>query len=140
MVAQVWAIATWICLSWIPRSVVVSTLYRLFIILKLIYYKAENEPLIPTLTRFLFTTDSSYSGDQEEESSQANIQLNTVAFDRYFEKPEVLQAFREQAIIETPVFESIAELSSVGGRFRPRGAEDVSSGLLITCSIYAYNL
>ncbi|KAF9055933.1 hypothetical protein BJ165DRAFT_1521897 [Panaeolus papilionaceus] len=89
--------------------------------------RSENEPLIPTLTRFLFTTDSSYSGDQEEESSQANIQLNTVAFDRYFEKPEVLQAFREQAIIETPVFESIAELSSVGGRFRPRGAEDESA-------------
>ncbi|PPR01917.1 hypothetical protein CVT24_001256 [Panaeolus cyanescens] len=88
--------------------------------------RSENEPLIPTNTRFLFTTDSSYSVDQED-GTQANIQLNTVAFDRYFEKPEVLHAFREQSIIEIPVFESIAELTSVGGRFRPRGAEDESA-------------
>ena len=52
-----------------------------------------------------------------------------VANDRYFDRPEVVKAFREQAIIQTPEFSSIGESSNVGGRFRPRAAEDVGPQL-----------
>jgi hypothetical protein len=37
----------------------------------------------------------------------------------------VLKAFKEQQIIETPDFQKLDEVYSVGGRFRPRGSEDV---------------
>ncbi|KAF8971690.1 hypothetical protein BDZ97DRAFT_1784601, partial [Flammula alnicola] len=85
----------------------------------------ENEPLIPTDTPFLLTTNSSkFSGDSAN-NSESTISINTVANDRYFDRPEVLKAFRDQEIIQTPEFWAISESSTVGGRFRPRGAEDV---------------
>ena len=63
----------------------------------------------------------------DELSANAELGLNVQANDRYFERPEVLKAFREQLIIETPQFVHVADLPSVGvgGRFRPRGSGDV---------------
>ncbi|KAF9567801.1 hypothetical protein CPC08DRAFT_519916 [Agrocybe pediades] len=83
----------------------------------------ETEPLISLDTRFLLTTNSEDALNTPE-SNEAGIRLNTVANERYFSRPEVLKAFREQQIIQTPDFESIGESSTVGGRMRPRGAED----------------
>ena len=83
---------------------------------------AENEPLIPANTSFILTTNSKYASDDPGGNA---ITVNMVANDRYFDRPEVVKAFREQAIIQTPEFSSIGESSNVGGRFRPRAAEDV---------------
>ena len=82
---------------------------------------AENEPLIPANTSFILTTNSKYASNDPGGA----ITVNMVANDRYFDRPEVVKAFREQAIIQTPEFSSIGESSNVGGRFRPRAAEDV---------------
>ena len=85
----------------------------------------ETEPLIPEDTIFVLTTNSSKYSGKSSTSSESAISINTVANDRYFDRPEVLKAFREQEIIQTPEFWPVPDSSSVGGRFRPRGAEDV---------------
>jgi hypothetical protein len=86
--------------------------------------KAENEPLVPADTPFLLTTDSVAL---DTLSSSTGLGLNVDANERYFDRPEVLKAFREQLLIETPQFVHVADLPSVGvgGRFRPRGSGDV---------------
>ncbi|KAF8625220.1 hypothetical protein AX15_005521 [Amanita polypyramis BW_CC] len=85
--------------------------------------RSENEPLVPADTPFLLTTDSAAV---DELSADAGLGLNAQANERYFDRPEVLKAFREQLIIETPQFVHVADLPSVGvgGRFRPRGSGD----------------
>ena len=93
-----------------------------YVSLTLISSTAENEPLIPANTSFILTTNSKYASD---DPGGGAITVNMVANDRYFDRPEVVKAFREQAIIQTPEFSSIGESSNVGGRFRPRAAEDV---------------
>jgi hypothetical protein len=86
---------------------------------------AENEPLIPADTPFLLTTNPKYA-DEALNDSESGIQINVVANDRYFDRPDVLKAFREQAVIQTPEYEAISEsISGVGGRFRPRNQEVV---------------
>ena len=87
-------------------------------------FLVETEPLVPNDTPFLLTTNPKFSGDPLN-LAESGIRINTVANDLYFDRPEVLKAFREQEIIQTPKFESISESSTVGSRFRPRGAEDV---------------
>ncbi|KAI6163894.1 hypothetical protein EDD17DRAFT_440613 [Pisolithus thermaeus] len=84
----------------------------------------DNEPLIPADTPFLLTTDSTYLDD----SGCANtFQQSTVARQRYFDRPDVIKAYREQQIIQTPEFTLLPEDASVGGRFRPRSSvEQVS--------------
>lgn len=84
----------------------------------------DNEPLVPADTPFLLTTDSTSA----DGSRCANVfQLNTVARQRYFDRPDVIKAYREQQIIQTPEFTLLPEDASVGGRFRPRSsAEQVS--------------
>ena len=97
---------------------------------------AENEPLIPASTSFILTTNSKYASDD----SGGAITVNTVANDRYFDRPEVVKAFREQVIIQTPEFSSIGESSNVGGRFRPRAAEDVGHwSCSFTCCLIGNN-
>ncbi|KAF5313248.1 hypothetical protein D9619_002609 [Psilocybe cf. subviscida] len=86
--------------------------------------KMEAEPLVPADTPFLLTTNSSKFSVDSERDPESTFTINTVANERYFDRPEVLRAFREQQIIQTPDFEAINESSTVGGRFRPRGAED----------------
>lgn len=88
-------------------------------------FVVENEPLIPGDTPFLLTTNPKYA-QETLDGSEFGIQINIVANDRYFDRPDVLQAFRQQKIIQTPYFEGISEsISGVGGRFRPRNQEEV---------------
>lgn len=85
--------------------------------------KQENEPLVPAETRLLLTTNSTLvPSDSSNDSFQ--LQLNTSAYQRYFDKPEVIKAYRDQQKIETPEFSMLAEHATVGGRFRPRSSED----------------
>lgn len=92
----------------------------------------ENEPLVPASTSFLLTTDASLlTGGTGPEKT---LGINTKANSRYFERPEVLKAYKEQEEIQTPEFESLSEDASVGGRFRPRELEDVCNDLSLSCS------
>lgn len=98
---------------------------------------AENEPLIPANTPFLLTTDSSQVPLASTSSSAPNtsrLQLNLSARERYFDRPEVIKAYKQQLTIQTPEYTQLSEDASVGGRFRPRGAEDVRPYSLSTVS------
>jgi hypothetical protein len=57
--------------------------------------------------------------------NESGSQLNTWALERYFDKPEVIRAYREQQLIQTPEFTLLSEHEAVGGRFRPRSLDDV---------------
>ena len=85
--------------------------------------------MIPAHARLLLTTDSARVrtfGDEAAEGPQGSqTNLNTSAYERYFDKPEVIRAYREQQLIQTPEFTLLSEGEAVGGRFRPRGLEDV---------------
>lgn len=86
------------------------------------YFAVENEPLIPTRTKFLLTTNSSLVPPSEDNVSFES-QLNTRAYGRYFDRPEVQRAYKQQQIIQTPEFTQLPDDAVVGGRFRPRGEE-----------------
>lgn len=81
----------------------------------------ETEPLIPSTARFLLTTNSSLVAS----SSASSFELNDLAYGRYFDRPEVRRAYKEQQLIQTPEFTQLSDDIIVGGRFRPREAEDV---------------
>lgn len=51
------------------------------------------------------------------------IEVNQHALQRYFDRPEVIKACREQANIQTPDFTQIPD-HEVGGRFRTRSNAD----------------
>jgi hypothetical protein len=90
--------------------------------------------LIPAHARLLLTTDSTrvrkFGDDAAEGSSEGSqSNLNTSAYERYFDKPEVIHAYREQQLIQTPEFTLLSEGEAVGGRFRPRSLEDVRAVL-----------
>ncbi|KAH9980502.1 hypothetical protein BJV74DRAFT_887798 [Russula compacta] len=94
-------------------------------ILETLRRRRENEPLIPAHTEFLLTTNSARAhtfGDAAAGSESS--QLNTSAYERYFDKPEVIRAYREQQLIQTPEFTLLSEHEAVGGRFRPRSLDD----------------
>lgn len=82
----------------------------------------ENEPLIPADAQFLLTTNSTLV---PQPSSSTGFGLNSHANQRYFDRPDVIQAYREQQIIQTPEFTNLPEDASVGGRFRPRMSAEV---------------
>jgi len=93
----------------------------------LLSFTVENEPLIPADTPFLLTTDPKYAVETAN-NSDLGIKINIVANERYFDRTDVLKAFREQTVIQTPEYEAISEsVSGVGGRFRPRNLEEVRS-------------
>jgi hypothetical protein len=69
-----------------------------------------------------FGEETSKVADGDNESGS---QLNTWALERYFDKPEVIRAYREQQLIQTPEFTLLSEHEAVGGRFRPRSLDDV---------------
>jgi hypothetical protein len=98
---------------------------------------AENEPLIPATTGILLTTNSALVPQPSE--SDPTLEVNTHAHLRYFDRPEVLEAYRKQLHIQTPDFVLLSESAGVGGRFRPRGLEDVrywpSYAILFLCSL-----
>lgn len=87
----------------------------------------ENEPLIPANTQFLLTTNSALVPQPQPSSSSTDFGLNSHANQRYFDRPDVIQAYREQQIIQTPEFTTLSEDASVGGRFRPRIPAEVRS-------------
>lgn len=90
-----------------------------------LFSAAENEPLIPADTPFLLTTNPKCA-EEALNDTESGFQINVVANNRYFDRVEVLKAFREQAIIQTPEYEAISEsISGVGGRLRPRNWEEV---------------
>jgi hypothetical protein len=84
---------------------------------------AENDPLIPATTGLLLTTNSALVPPPSE--SDSTLEVNPHAHLRYFDRPEVLEAYRNQLHIQTPDFVLLSESAGVGGRFRPRGPEDV---------------
>ncbi|KAG5647740.1 hypothetical protein DXG03_008463 [Asterophora parasitica] len=75
--------------------------------------KFENEPLIPAETPFLLTTNPAVAS-----TSSSAFEINIHANDRYFERPDVLKAYREQLIIQTPEFMSLGDTPA--GRLRAR--------------------
>ncbi|TFY71330.1 hypothetical protein EVG20_g1687 [Dentipellis fragilis] len=83
----------------------------------------ENEPLIAANTKFLLTTNGALAPSNDV---PFELQLNTSAYDRYFERPDVLKAYREQLVIQTPEFTTLPEHAAVGGRFRPRVPDEES--------------
>ncbi|KAL5533720.1 hypothetical protein ACEPAG_180 [Sanghuangporus baumii] len=80
--------------------------------------KGENEPLIPARTVFILTTDSS----KVPSASTSEIGLNKIANERYFERPEVIRAYKLQQDIQVPDFVQLDE-EMVGGRLRARTGE-----------------
>ncbi|KAF9074864.1 hypothetical protein BDP27DRAFT_1399240 [Rhodocollybia butyracea] len=87
-------------------------------IIEQIRRQAKDEPLIPKDTQFFLTTDPVLAPSNVSSS----LQINSGAYERYFERPEVIKAYREQQAIETPVFES-TEGEGIVSRFRPRIGE-----------------
>ena len=85
----------------------------------------ENDPLIPAHTQLLLTTDSARVRAFAGGDAGSDSELNTSAYERYFDKPEVIRAYREQQLIQTPEYTLLSEHEAVGGRFRPRGQDDV---------------
>ena len=88
-------------------------------------FVGENDPLIPAHTQLLLTTDSARVRAFAGGDAGSDSELNTSAYERYFDKPEVIRAYREQQLIQTPEYTLLSEHEAVGGRFRPRGQDDV---------------
>lgn len=84
----------------------------------------ENEPLIPAQTKFLLTTNGAFVPTPSEDGA-LELEVNSSAFGRYFDRPEVQRAYKQQQIIQTPEYIQLTDDAAVGGRFRPRGSEDV---------------
>ena len=83
----------------------------------------ENEPLVPAETKFTLSTSSSLVADS---STTLELGINVRGNERYFDRPEVIRAYRAQEIIQTPEYTKIDSNALVGaGRLRPRNAEDV---------------
>ena len=106
----------------------VDWLYYVFIFLSVYPSTGENEPLIPTRTVFILTTNSNLV----RAGSSSNIRLNEIANERYFDRPEVIKACKEQQHIQIPDFKEIEDNRLVVNRFRSRSGEGVSSYYLIT--------
>ncbi|KAG1754928.1 uncharacterized protein EDB91DRAFT_1042737 [Suillus paluster] len=93
----------------------------------------ENEPLIPANTQFLLTTNSTLIS---QPSSSTDFGLNSHANQRYFDRPDVIQAYREQQIIQTPEFTSLSADASVGARFRPRISAELPESADTSDAVY----
>ncbi|KAI0299874.1 hypothetical protein BC826DRAFT_993862, partial [Russula brevipes] len=79
-------------------------------ILETLRRRRENEPLVPAHAHLLLTTNSARVrtfGDAD--MGVDGPQLNTSAYERYFDKPEVIRAYREQQLIQTPEFTLLSE-------------------------------
>ncbi|KAH9988944.1 hypothetical protein BJV77DRAFT_719377 [Russula vinacea] len=91
-------------------------------ILETLRRRRENEPLIPAHAQFLLTTNSTRVRTFGESSkgatdAEGGSQLNTCAYERYFDKPEVIHAYREQQLIQTPEFTLLPEQGLWEGGF-----------------------
>ncbi|KAG6865760.1 hypothetical protein C0991_011957 [Blastosporella zonata] len=83
--------------------------------------RPENEPLIPADTPFLLTTNPTLAS-----TLSSSYQVNVYANERYFERPEVLKAYREQLVIETPEFKSLGDTPVTVGRLRARSSAGIN--------------
>lgn len=83
--------------------------------------RLEYDPLIPAQTRLLLTTNPHTIANS---SSTIKLGMNIFANDRYFDRPEVVKAYREQQVIQTPEFDKITGNPAAMGRLRPRNSED----------------
>ncbi|KAJ7361414.1 hypothetical protein DFH08DRAFT_844060 [Mycena albidolilacea] len=92
-------------------------------------HKLENEPLIPADTPFVFKTNDTLEKVAAEFSSAGGSGLVIRAHESYFDRPDVLKAYREQTMIETPEYTGIPESSSVGGRLRVRTTDETNTDL-----------
>ena len=84
-----------------------------------LFTSGENEPLIPSNSVFVLTTDSSMLPS----TSTQELGQNLFANERYFDRPEVIKAYREQQDIQTPEYTVLGDDAKVGGRLRARGEE-----------------
>ena len=82
----------------------------------------ETTPLIPSTSTFLLSTDAGLAPS----SSSSEYKINSHANERYFDRPEVMKAIRDQLEIQTPEFVLLTDESRIGRRLRVRG-EEVSS-------------
>lgn len=80
--------------------------------------------MIPLGTKFLLTTNAALVPSSSG-AAGADIEVNTQAYGRYFDRPEVQKACREQELIQTPEFTQLSDDALVGGRFRPRNSDEV---------------
>ena len=53
-------------------------------------------------------------------TSSQDLDQNLFANERYFERPEVIKAYREQLDIQTPEYRVLGDEAKVGGRLRAR--------------------
>ncbi|KAH8102414.1 hypothetical protein BXZ70DRAFT_928494 [Cristinia sonorae] len=86
--------------------------------------RLETEPLIPASTKFVLTTNSSLAAMRNGGGASDVVELNESAYGRYFERPEVQKAYKQQQIIQTPEFTQLPDDAVFGGRFRPRSEEE----------------
>ena len=80
------------------------------------YLAGESEPLIPAYTNFVLTTDASLLPS----SSTSSVDLNRLAEELYFERPEVMEAIRTQQQVQIPEFRELTDEDRVTGRLRSR--------------------
>lgn len=78
---------------------------------------AENDPIIPIDTPFILTTSLSAIPKVIPNAKESDKVI--VALDRYFDRPDVLEKYRQQKEIQTPEFNKI-DSPQVGSRMRPR--------------------
>lgn len=100
------------------RSLTPSVLFRSSNAHRLIvsFDSGESEPLIPAHTNFILTTDASLIPS----SSTNSYDLNKLAEELYFERPEVMEAIRTQQRVQVPEFKELTEGDRVTGRLRTR--------------------
>ncbi|KAF5368615.1 hypothetical protein D9758_002209 [Tetrapyrgos nigripes] len=83
--------------------------------------KIEDVPVIPENTRFFLSTSAALA---PPEASSSRIAINSRSDDRYFDRPDVIKAFRQQTNIETPEFIELKDTQEGLGRFRARDSDE----------------
>ncbi|KAJ7610810.1 hypothetical protein FB45DRAFT_691757, partial [Roridomyces roridus] len=91
--------------------------------------KSDSDPLIPGDSPFVLKTSTALDKVAEKFQEAGSFGLNVHAHERYFDRPEVLKAYREQIIIETPQYERIGDVAPGGSRLRQRNIEETSLDL-----------
>ena len=90
----------------------------------LLFSAEDNKPLIPVSSSFLLVTDSSIAEQSEPSPSENPADVPQLFYQSYFDRPEVIKSYREQEVIETPVFNPLPD-DAIGSRFRMRSGDEV---------------
>ncbi|EAU92563.1 hypothetical protein CC1G_06574 [Coprinopsis cinerea okayama7 len=89
------------------------------------YKYKDSAQLLPPANPFLLSTNSAVAESSKEEGRL----VNTVVNEQYFRRPEVIKAYREQSLIQTPgVVKLEAPESGTRLRVRDYDKDNVSSG------------